>query len=627
MKAKCFLLNGLSAALLSSLLMTSCVNQIADESNVEIGNIPIQLSTNIHYVKTRVANNEFQRKDMIGLYVLTQPNTLDKERFIDNATLVYSSNDDFQSEDTLYFPRQEILCDFISYYPYQTNGFETHQSSIQVELQEDQSTLENYSLSDFMIASTKNIKATNHPVGLTFEHKMTKLYLHIKPKDENKKITDVLYDFPKISLNSFYTEATYNMTNDSFLNYQNEKKILPHGEWTLKGRELQGKEILLLPQPVSEKQSITLNIDNESYSCSLPTNLILKQGESCELTINFTPAKGIEIESIHPIIAEWNKGTSLETENQQMHKQVLLSDLNFQNSNIYLLLSEKREPIYEITKEYLCSETMKEQAIIAYPITNNKTDLTKGEVLRIIGNDKNIQGGKISWNLLDNSFQYTEGNLPAKTSFFVNEKSELDFNLPDQPQPVYLCDKVLVDKRGNEQKSYPLVKIGTQYWMRSDLATNYYTNGKKIKEVFDTIDKNTPSVVKTKKYPDYYFYNDMAVTTNKLAPQGWKIPSIKDWNRLINYIQNEKSVLQSGKWDNSDMVVNNLTGFNAKPIGVFATSRYQNRGLAAVFWALSDNTSNKVNEKAIGLYTTQKQVDLIPYQWNRAFSTRCLMIQ
>ncbi len=626
MKAKCFLSNGLSTAALSSLLMISCVNEIADESNKEAGNTPIQLSTNIHYVKSRVINNEFQHKDMIGLYVLTQPNTLDNERFIENATLVYSTEDDFQPEDTLYFPRQEILCDFISYYPYQTKGFETHQSSIQVELKEDQSTLENYSLSDFMIASTKNIKATNQPVGLTFEHKMAKLYLNIKPKDEKNKITDILYDFPKISLNGFYTEATYNMNNDSFFDYKSEKTIHPHGEWILKDKELLGKEVLLLPQPISEEQqSITLNIDNESYSCSLPTNLILTPGESIELTINFTPAKGIELESIHPIIEEWNKGNPLETENQQMHKQISLADLNFQNSNIYLLLSEKRDPLYEITKEYLCSQTMREQAIIAYPMKNNKADLTKGTVLSIINNNTNIQGGEIGWNILDNSFQYTEGTLPPITSFFINEKNEIVFDLPEKAQSVYLCDKVLIDKRADEQNSYPLVKIGTQYWMRTELTTNYYIDGKKIKILFDTIDKEIPSIIKTKDYPNYYFYNDLAVVSKKLAPQGWKIPSIKEWNRLIDYIQNEKSVLQSGVW--IDMEVNNLTGFDAKPIGVFAKSKYQSKDKASVFWALSDSSPSLLNEKSIGLYTTQKEVDLIPYSRERAFSIRCLMIQ
>lgn len=626
MKAKSFLFNGLSAAALSSLLITSCVNQIADESNMEVGNTPILLSTNIHYVKSRVANNEFQSKDMIGLYVLTQPNTLEKERFIDNATLVYSSKEEFQSEDTLYYPRQDVFCDFISYYPYQTTGFEANQSKIQVKIQEDQTTLENLSLSDFMVASTKNIKATNQPVSLTFEHKMAKLYLHIKPKDENKNITDVLYDFPNLSLNGFYTEAAYNMNNDSFLDYQKVGTLLPYGEWTLKGRELQGKEILLFPQQIQpEQQSITLNIDNESYSCLLPTNLTLKGGESSELTISFTPAKGIEIESIHPIIADWNKGHSLEIENQQMYKQISLSYLNFKNSSIYLLLSEKREPIYEITKEYLCSQTMKKQAIIAYPMAKGKADLTKGKVLHIIGNDKNIQGGDISWNALDNSFQYTEGNLPLITSCYINDKNELVFDLPDKVQPIYLCEKVLTDRRGNEVRNYPIVKIGTQYWMRSELRTNYYTDGKQMEVVFDNIDKSIPSIIKTEKYPDFFFYNDLAVVSNKLAPKGWKIPTITEWNRLIDYIQNEKAVLQNGVW--KKITPTNLTGFDAHPIGAFAKSKYMGRGGASAFWTISSNTPNKLHEKTIGFCTDKKEVDIIPYVRDRAFAIRCLMIQ
>ena len=47
------------------------------------------------------------------------------------------------------------------------------------------------------------------------------------------------------------------------------------------------------------------------------------------------------------------KGENTEIENQQMYKEISLSELNFQSSNIYQLLSKERTPIYEITKELL----------------------------------------------------------------------------------------------------------------------------------------------------------------------------------------------------------------------------------------------------------------------------------
>ncbi len=622
MKVKSISFNSLSMAVISSFIFTSCVNQITDESINESSKTPIVLSTDIYYVKSRVLDNKFQDKDAIGLYVLSQPNTLDEERFIDNALLIYSQKDDFLPKDTLYYPKHEVLSDFISYYPYQNEGFLSNQTKIKVEVKENQSTLEQHTLSDFMLASTKSIKATNHPVNLTFKHKMSKLHIRIKAKDKDKKLKEVLFDFPSITCNGFYTVATYDFKNDSFSEFSKLGYIIPFGEWTLANNQLMGKEVLLFPQQVNaEQQSITLNVDNEMYSCPFPENLDLKAGESNELTINFTPSKGIEIESIHPLIAEWNTGDSIETENDMMHKQINLSDLDFQKSKVALILSEKREPLYEVTKELLISGTFREQAIIAYPIVNKKADLTQGIVLDLVGNHKNIHGGTIRWNKLDNSFEYKEGIQSPLKSFFINKQNEIKFNLPEDSQWVYLCDKVLSDKRRDEQNTYPIVKIGTQYWMGSELHTSYYNNGEKIKQVYDKTVKDTPSIIQTKKYPNYYFYNEKAILTNQLAPKGWRIPSTSDWNRLNEYIQQDMALLLNKSWNKKNAY--NLSGFNSKPIGTFSGSKYET--LNTGYWTLKDINSKVPAEKFITILTSKKSLSYIDNKYQDALAIRCIM--
>ena len=625
MKAKCFLLNGLSVAATLSLLMISCVNKIADESIIEVGNTPIQLSTNIYCVQSRVMENKFQNNDAIGLYVLTQPNKIKDERYIDNAILIHSSSDSFEAEDTLYYPKQKVLCDFISYFPYQKDGFAINQSNIEVKINKDLSKADNYSQSDFMVANTQNIEASNHPIKLTFQHKMAKLYIKIKPKNDNKKITDVLFSFPKITLNNFYTQATYNLENNDFSNFQASSNIYPFGEWSVDNNFLIGKVVNLFPQKIGEQQSITIDVDNESYSCLLPADLSLKMGEISELTINFTPSKGIEVESFHPLIADWKKGENTEIENQQMYKEISLSELNFQSSNIYQLLSKERTPIYEITKELLLSDTMKGQAIVAYPIKNGSTLLTKGIVLDIIGNNQPIHGGTISWNALNNTFEYTEGTHSPIHSFYIDNNNQLVFDTPENIQSVYLCNKVLVDKRGKEINNYPLVKIGTQYWMRSELKTVFYNDNSKMEISIDKIDPTIPSVIKTKKHPDLYFYNDKLVLTNKVAPEGWKLPNQHDWDILINYIQGDVSLLKNTEWTESEESY--LTGFDANKTSAFIEGVYRENSSSTCYWLINDNNPSELLDNSAGLLGSRPEYSPIPNMDTKALSIRCLLKQ
>ena len=68
------------------LFTISCVNEISEDPVDIPGEIPIRLSTQILCNHTRAINNEFQEKDAIGLYVLTQLSTINQKRYIDNAS-------------------------------------------------------------------------------------------------------------------------------------------------------------------------------------------------------------------------------------------------------------------------------------------------------------------------------------------------------------------------------------------------------------------------------------------------------------------------------------------------------------------------------------------------------------
>ena len=63
----------------------------------------------------------------------------------------------FEPEETIYYPKGDGKCDFISYYPFQETGINQDQSIMQVQIHTDQSSVSKHSLSDFMIATNSDI--------------------------------------------------------------------------------------------------------------------------------------------------------------------------------------------------------------------------------------------------------------------------------------------------------------------------------------------------------------------------------------------------------------------------------------------------------------------------------------
>lgn len=154
------------------------------------------------------------------------------------------------------------------------------------------------------------------------------------------------------------------------------------------------------------------------------------------------------------------------------------------------------------------------------------------------------------------------------------------------------------DVRGETIHKYPIVKIGTQYWMRSNLEAILYTDGDAILELMNMVEDATGYLSNNGNY----FYTSNAVLTNKLLPADWRIPTWNDWNLLNTYLGEDASLLKSGEWKliKDETVLgeaSNLSGFNALPVGLWWTkgkiADYEGRYLG--YWTL-DNTGLSVDE-------------------------------
>ena len=152
--------------------------------------------------------------------------------------------------------------------------------------------------------------------------------------------------------------------------------------------------------------------------------------------------------------------------------------------------------------------------------------------------------------------------------------------------------ETVTDADGNV---YNTITIGNQVWMLENLKTTTYNDGTPITmysfEVHGNnwLNFNTPEAfyqwadtsdlndVHDNELPfDYYgaMYNHLAIESGKLAPEGWRIPTMQDFIELQNYISNngnagvEADALKSNSgWIASSGNGTDLFGFKGLPNG------------------------------------------------------------
>ncbi|WP_321333132.1 fimbrillin family protein [uncultured Bacteroides sp.] len=601
-----------------ALLNSSCINQISGYQS-DAGGIPIKLSSNI--LETRVADDTFENNDTIGLFVTIQPKTIDQKRYVDNMRFVYSSKSGFVPDEEIYYPEEDEKCDFTSYYPYKSSGISQGKSNIRILVNSNQNTDENFSVSDFLVARCNNITSSDEAVHLSYKHVLCKLNLVLKFKDATD-INSILASNPEVYINNIYTNANYDFATNKLDSLSAIGSITPHGQWQISGDNLIGKEMIIIPQITGERPtSIILKLSGKSYMSILPSNIPLYSGERHEIVISYDDASKAINSSINHMIEPWEDSGKTDIVAKETVNAVSVSDLTFQQSNVYKVMCGGVQ-IAEICKEYLLADNINAQAIVAYPIINDKSDLENGTVIDVLGNSNSIHGGKASWNTATNSLTYTPGNLPVVSKFYITSSNKISLSEPINSIPIKPEEDLLTDVRGAETIVYPIVKIGTQYWMRGNLKTIYYNDGEAI---ISKTDCTTASAGYSKPAVDsyYFFYNANAAATGKLAPIGWDLPRQQDWDNLRNYIRNNASILKSGStWTNSGNAVTNLTGFNAAAVGIF-NPKYMNKGELVEYWTRG-NLATTLGEKTIVLKSTASTMVEGSYSTTCGYSVRCI---
>jgi len=187
-----------------------------------------------------------------------------------------------------------------------------------------------------------------------------------------------------------------------------------------------------------------------------------------------------------------------------------------------------------------------------------------------------------------------------------------------------------VDGDGNE---YDTIVIGTQTWLKENLKSTKYRFGNPVRLISDNNQWTTWQqgaycwYDNNQQYKDTYgaLYNWHAANTQALCPDGWHVPTMIDWNTLIEYCGGTYEagfrLKETGTihWGPPNVPATNESGFTALPGG----SRYFKDGSFKKIREIGEFWISDIPYK-IGMGSTYGSTYIVSWYKSEGLSIRCI---
>jgi uncharacterized protein (TIGR02145 family) len=189
--------------------------------------------------------------------------------------------------------------------------------------------------------------------------------------------------------------------------------------------------------------------------------------------------------------------------------------------------------------------------------------------------------------------------------------------------------------RDNAGNVYPTIKIGSQIWMAENLRATYFQNGAVIPYAPSTTQWSQVSG------PAYCYYANQSVAgygalfnwyavsdLRNIAPPGWHVPTLTEWQTLINNtggISNAGRTLKhssSGFWP-AGAGTNNY-GFGAVPGGERMDVLYQDKGVFGYYWTSTRDLTAFNSAFSVFFYKSSNIANSVAFPFTGGLSIRLI---
>jgi uncharacterized protein (TIGR02145 family) len=192
--------------------------------------------------------------------------------------------------------------------------------------------------------------------------------------------------------------------------------------------------------------------------------------------------------------------------------------------------------------------------------------------------------------------QYNAGDLLRITGISGIHRTVFMLQ-PENDQTVTFNFVACADAGGN---SYTTVNIGTQVWMAENLKATKYADGTDISPSLMAVCNDDSSTVNKLGYLytwNALMNNSVVAGSQGACPDGWHVPTVSDYNVLINFLGGPGVAGQKMKstdatyWDNISLN-DNSSGFNALGAGYKLQSMVFYYKAQAKYWTSNEEGNN-----------------------------------
>ena len=210
------------------------------------------------------------------------------------------------------------------------------------------------------------------------------------------------------------------------------------------------------------------------------------------------------------------------------------------------------------------------------------------------------------------TFSMAQDLKDSGSLYAIKETSIGELKYQPEVSDEHLISESIHNIMDNDLNSYSVIKIGNQFWMAENLKTTKFNDGTKIPIVSDNklwshmvspgycLYNNDAGKYKT-KYG--ILYNGYTVSTGKLCPSGWHVPSVEEWLTLTNYCGLSMAggkLKGKDKWMSPNTGATNATGFTALPGGSRGNlGSFMDVGLRGHWWSSTENDKTDVLNRSM----------------------------
>lgn len=284
--------------MLAALMMAGCSNEV-EEQVMDSKRVPLQINGDINMLMTRAADDHWDDKDAIGVYMVSADNSIVGDVSNYRYVVIDKDNGNFSPDgeaNTAYFPESDDVVNVVAYYP-QGNVVE-NKLSLDLANQDNQPKI------DLMSAKAENASKSSPTVNLEFKHRLTKLFFEI----EGAVNTDGIY----AAIGNQYTDIQYDILNDELLIAEgSEKENIVMKYWNLDKGTNRFVEAIVLPNEegnAAEDRQLTFKLNEKIFNATISNTTTFEAGKKYTYKVKFetTPSGNLNVSITGVSITNWD---------------------------------------------------------------------------------------------------------------------------------------------------------------------------------------------------------------------------------------------------------------------------------------------------------------------------------